>query len=251
MSPEDLVAVVRGRWIALSCSDARFVPWRATVAVAASSLLCPSGWCGIVTIAGATIATAATEEQGAALSRALATLPVDSHTDPSVLRTRVAIRETMGPASLAYATPDTIGGLPLDAEVQAIPARDVRVRKLLDDAGRDDAGESGLADISSDAFVALRIGVVVAAAGYEVWRTGPAAIAHLCVLTASRWRAQGLARAVAARAAADADRHGFLCQWRAGPAASRRVATALGFLDLGAQVSVRMRGDEAPRPGAA
>ncbi|PWS40209.1 GNAT family N-acetyltransferase, partial [Streptomyces sp. ZEA17I] len=34
---------------------------------------------------------------------------------------------------------------------------------------------------------------------------------------------------------------GLLPQWRARPAASRRVAAALGYRELGAQLSVRLR----------
>ncbi|WP_223839676.1 GNAT family N-acetyltransferase [Saccharopolyspora pogona] len=74
--------------------------------------------------------------------------------------------------------------------------------------------------------------------GYQTW---PASTAHLCILTAPKQRGRGLARQVASAAVAHALDAGLLPQWRARPEASRRVATALGFRALGAQLSVRLR----------
>lgn len=71
-------------------------------------------------------------------------------------------------------------------------------------------------------------------AGFREW---PGGTAHLCVLTAPRVRGRGLARQVAAAATAYALASGHLPQWRARPAASRRVARALGFRELGSQLS--------------
>ncbi|NEB68512.1 GNAT family N-acetyltransferase, partial [Streptomyces fulvissimus] len=51
---------------------------------------------------------------------------------------------------------------------------------------------------------------------------------------------RGLARQVASEATAHALAAGLLPQWRARPAASRRVAAALGYRELGAQLSVRL-----------
>lgn len=80
-------------------------------------------------------------------------------------------------------------------------------------------------------FVVREQGQVVAGAGYRV-RAGAAA--HLGVLTAPQ--ARGRARVVAA-AVAHALAAGLLPQWRARAFASRRVAAALGFEELGAQLS--------------
>jgi RimJ/RimL family protein N-acetyltransferase len=82
-------------------------------------------------------------------------------------------------------------------------------------------------------------GAVTAACGYRRW---PARLAHLCVLTAPQQRGRGLARTVAGAAVAHALDNGFLPQWRARPEPSRRVARALGFRELGAQLSVRLPG---------
>jgi predicted GNAT family acetyltransferase len=60
------------------------------------------------------------------------------------------------------------------------------------------------------------------------------------VLTASAARGRGLARAAASAAVAHAIQEGRLPQWRARLPASRRVAHALGFRELGSQVSIRL-----------
>lgn len=76
----------------------------------------------------------------------------------------------------------------------------------------------------------------MAAAGYRAW---PSDTAHLSVLTAPAERGRGLARAVATAVAA-ALQADLLPQWRSRPEASRRVARALGFRELGAQLSIRL-----------
>ncbi|WP_426502407.1 GNAT family N-acetyltransferase [Dactylosporangium sp. McL0621] len=78
---------------------------------------------------------------------------------------------------------------------------------------------------------------VVAAAGFQAW---PGDTAHLSVLTAPEQRGRGLARVVATAAVADALRSDLLPQWRARPEASRRVARALGFRELGSQLSIHL-----------
>jgi RimJ/RimL family protein N-acetyltransferase len=77
-----------------------------------------------------------------------------------------------------------------------------------------------------------------AAAGYRDW---PPGTAHLSVLTGPWARGRGLAKAAASAAVASALADGRLAQWRARRDASRRVALALGFQELGAQVSFRLR----------
>jgi RimJ/RimL family protein N-acetyltransferase len=92
-------------------------------------------------------------------------------------------------------------------------------------------------DITSSAFV-VRAGTgVVAAAGYRAW---PASTAHLSVLTAVEHRGRGLARVVATSAVREALAADLLPQWRARPEASRRAARALGFDELGSQLSIRL-----------
>lgn len=92
-------------------------------------------------------------------------------------------------------------------------------------------------EITSPAFAVLEHDQVVAAAGYRDWSRGTA---HLSVLTAAAARGRGLARAAASAAVAHAIAEGKLPQWRARPVESRRVACALGFRELGSQVSIRL-----------
>jgi len=99
------------------------------------------------------------------------------------------------------------------------------------------SAESGIGKITTPAFAIREHGQVVAAAGYRDW---PCGTAHLSVLTASAARGRGLAQAAASAAVAHAIAEGRLPQWRARPQASRRVARALGFRELGAQVSIRL-----------
>ncbi|WP_347336090.1 GNAT family N-acetyltransferase [Streptomyces sp. Root1304] len=97
-------------------------------------------------------------------------------------------------------------------------------------------------DITSPAFV-VRGGegaagtAVVAAAGYEAW---PESTAHVSVLTAAGHRGRGLARRTASAAVAHALEAGLMPQWRARTVESRAVARALGFRELGVQLSVRL-----------
>ncbi|MFB8062391.1 GNAT family N-acetyltransferase [Kitasatospora purpeofusca] len=62
--------------------------------------------------------------------------------------------------------------------------------------------------------------------------------AQLGVLTAPAWRGRGLARATGSAAVRHAPAQGLLPQWRARRPASRKVAVALGFSELGSQPAV-------------
>ncbi|MBF9132087.1 GNAT family N-acetyltransferase [Plantactinospora sp. S1510] len=68
----------------------------------------------------------------------------------------------------------------------------------------------------------------------------PAEDADESGLTAPAERGRGLARAVATAAVTAALEADLLPQWRARPEASRRVARALGFSELGSQLSIRL-----------
>ncbi|MFI6263467.1 GNAT family N-acetyltransferase [Micromonospora sp. NPDC051006] len=142
----------------------------------------------------------------------------------------------LGPASLAYLHVGDFRPAGLDT-VDVVPGEPTDLARLLASVTADDADECGLADITSRAFVVRWGNQVVAAAGYRRW---PGLVAHLCVLTAPNHRGRGLARAVASVAAADGVANHLLPQWRARPEPSRRVARALGFRQLGAQMSIRI-----------
>ena len=77
----------------------------------------------------------------------------------------------------------------------------------------------------------------MAAAGYRDW---PCDTAHVSVLTAAAARGRGLARVTGSAAVSHAIENHRLPQWRARVEASQRVARALGFRELGSQVSIRL-----------
>jgi hypothetical protein len=208
---------------------------RCTRRVSACSRISPTGWIGVVAIDGAILATAPSPREAELVGAALSSL-ADVEAVSEVLAQRLAAAEVLGPASLSY--------LPVDSQlvrrtdrVEAVPVDSTDLALLLGSVDHEDAGESGLASITSDLFVARANGVVVSAAGYQRWLS---AVAHLCVLTAVSERDSGLATRTAGAATADAVAHGLLPQWRARSAASRRVATHLGFEKLGWQLSLKL-----------
>ena len=207
------------------------------VAVSTSSLLCPPAWVGIVAMGDAAIITAPTGSQAATVRRMLHDMPLETLTDSDRLRAVLPIDEVLGPASLAYLDEgDFQPARPDDVEVVLAGHDDLAT--LLASVTKDEADECGLADITSPAFVVRHGEHVVAAAGYRRW---PGLLAHIGVLTKPDQRGRGLARAAASAAAADGIANRLLPQWRARPEPSRRVARALGFRQLGAQLSIRLK----------
>ncbi|WP_017586522.1 GNAT family N-acetyltransferase [Nocardiopsis ganjiahuensis] len=207
-----------------------------TVSAVPDSLLCPPGWCGIVHLDGTTLATAPTADLADTLRAVLARTRPAEHTDPEVLRDALPATDVLGPATLAYLARDDFRPRPAPG-LNRRSAADPAVEALLEKAGPEEAGESGLAELEIPLFTLTEKGAVIAAAGYEVL---PEEVAHLCVLTDPEQRGRGLARAVASAAVAHALDQGLLPQWRARPAPSRRVAAALGFRELGAQLSLQL-----------
>ena len=231
-----LIAAARELWEYLA-GTAGFAP-AISVAVAPQSSLCPPGWAGIVVIGDAVLATALDHGTALLVEQALSGLPAARLTGAEVLRRRLRIAEIRGPAALAYLDPadfrprpGRITG-PLDLDHPGL-------QRFLMAADADDVEESGMQQITSPAFAVCEHGQVVAAAGYRDW---PCGTAHLSVLTAAAARGRGLARAAASAAVAHAIGEGRLPQWRARPEASRRIARALGFRELGSQVSIRLAG---------
>jgi hypothetical protein len=228
-----LLAQARQVWTELAGVPVAFPSSGITAVTSARSLLCPPGWAGLVVLGDAGIATVPVDGAGAALAE----LPVAAATDAGLVRARLAPVETLGPATLAYLDRPAFVPAGRPGLAERLPAGHDEVGRLVASVSAEDAGECGLEEITSPAFVVRERGVVVAAAGYRGW---PASVAHLSVLTADRCRGRGLAGLVAAAAVADALDHGLLPQWRARPAASRQVARRLGFRELGAQLSLRL-----------
>ncbi|MFF0057540.1 GNAT family N-acetyltransferase [Streptomyces microflavus] len=223
-----------------AASDAVFgTPGRPAVLVSPASSLAPPSWVGVVTIGDTALITAPTTRSADSVTTALAGLPTDRLTDPATVTGLLPVADTLGPAVLAYLAPDALRPpRATGAPTGRLTPGHAALRALSADAGEEDAGESGLEEITSPVFVVRDGGAgVLAAAGYAHW---PRDTAHLCVLTAPGARGGGLARQVASEATAHALAAGLLPQWRARPAASRRVAAALGYRELGAQLSVRL-----------
>jgi GNAT superfamily N-acetyltransferase len=182
MPLEALVDRARRVWVDLAGVPVGFpLEGGIDVVTSAGSRLCPTGWSGVVVLGGAGIATVPRQSL-IDIVREVFAEPIETVTDADRLRTRLAVREVLGPATLAY----------------------------LDEAD------------------------------FRPYRRWPGSIAHMGVLTASEYRGQGLARIVASAAAKDALQNRLLPQWRARPASSRRVAQALGFRQLGTQLSLRI-----------
>ncbi|GIF77392.1 GNAT family N-acetyltransferase [Asanoa siamensis] len=231
MTEDPLLARARRLWCLLAGAPVGFTARGVDVVVSPKSALCPPGWVGIVSLGGVAIATV----PDAWSLRALAVLPASSWQDPAAIRDGLPVRESLGPATLAYLDPAAF--TPVGGGAEPVPVGNPAVKDLLARVPAAEADESALTDITSPAFV-LRSGTeVVAAAGYRRW---PGGVAHLCVLTSPTHRGQGLARTTATAAVTSALHAGMLAQWRARHAASRRVAVAVGFRELGWHLSLRL-----------
>ncbi|MFB8352242.1 GNAT family N-acetyltransferase [Streptomyces niveus] len=244
----------------------------AAVVTAPGSRLCPPGWAGIVRIGDAAVVTAPDTRGAEALGAAVRKLTPAELVDPvrlgkALSGTGAPVLDVLGPATLSYVGRDAfVPALPEEAgtTVERAAPGDPALTALLAGAGQGDADESGLDEITSPAFLLREAagartggegvgagagagegagawagggaGEVVAAAGYVTW---PRSVAHVCVLVAPHRRGRRLAGIVASAAVSHALDAGLLPQWRARPYPSRRVAAALGFRELGAQLSVR------------
>jgi GNAT acetyltransferase len=238
-------ARARAMWEGLAGVPVAFSPV-VRVEVAAQSRVGRPGWVGIVVIEDAALVTAPTARVAQTVQQALGTVPVASLADAGVLGARLPVAEMLGPASLAYLDAGEFrpqdGRAPGEprpprgpAAAEPVALADPELRAFLAAAREEDLGESGLAEITSPAFAVREHGRVVAAVGYRDW---PGGVAHLSVLTGAQARGRGLARVAASAAVMQAIHNGKLPQWRARPEASRRVARALGFRELGSQVSL-------------
>jgi GNAT superfamily N-acetyltransferase len=212
----------------------------ATVLVSPNSSLCPPGWAGVIVLGETALVTAPTERAAERLRRAAAELPPAALGDPDQLGRLVPFEQVLGPATLAYLAADEFRPvLPARPGLRTAESAldEPAVKDLLARASQADLDECGLAEVTSPVFALLDGDRVLAATGYRTWRNGAA---HLCVLTDAAHRSRGLARATASAAVSHALAAGLLPQWRARPAASRRVAVALGFRELGSQLSIKL-----------
>ncbi|MFF0435566.1 GNAT family N-acetyltransferase [Streptomyces sp. NPDC004327] len=242
MSADPLLARARGLWETLAAAPVSFAPsGGATVVVSPESGLCPPSWAGIVVLGDAAIVTAPTGAAARALRYAMANVPTDSLTAADVIQTVLPVAEVLGPATLGYVSSEGFRPAATGAAIEESAPGHQELHGLVRSAGQQDADESGMEEITSPAFVVREGADVIAAAGYRTW---PASTAHISVLTAPRHRGRGLARQVASAAVAHALAANLMPQWRARPVESRRVAAALGFRELGTQLSVRLDQDK-------
>src|SRR5215471_8601982 len=231
-----LVARARTLWEGLAGAPVAFDS-AVRVAVSRQSMLCPPGWVGIVVIDRAAIVTAPDHDTARTVQDALDGLPAPALTDAAVLGSRLSVLELLGPATLGYLRAGEFIRQPGQDVVEMIPARNFALRQFLSAIDPMEVEESGLAEITSPAFT-IRAQGGIAAAGYHDW---PGQVAHLSVLTAALARERGYARLTASAAVTHALLRGKLPQWRAQGLTSRRVALALGFRELGSQVSIRVQ----------
>ncbi|ROQ81765.1 hypothetical protein EES39_13715 [Streptomyces sp. ADI92-24] len=249
MPIDPLLLGARGLWEELARVPVAFAPaGGVTVVVSQDSGLCPAGWVGAVALGGSSIVTVPDRSAAVLVRDALAGLSPEHVVNDTLVRDVLPVARTLGPAALSYVAPE--GFRPVEAgvlPVEHLPAGHPELRRLEMAAGDEDAGEAALNDITSPVFVVREHGEVVAAAGYLRW---PRRTAHIGVLTAPAVRGRGLARVTGSAAVAHALAAGLLPQWRARPPASRRVAAALGFAELGSQLSIEIdRSVRAGMPG--
>lgn len=217
---------VQELWIELAGVPVSFPPAGGlAVVVSGNSRLCPPGWVGIIKLGAGGIATVPSTENADILMEAL-----HAGSDLGSLCSQLPTVGVLGPATLAYL--DEPDFRPVPSEVVESGVHDLSMV-----SGPEDFHESALDEITSPLFVIRHEGAVIAASGYRHW---PTSVAHMSVLTAPAYRGKGLARTVASSAVAHALSSGLMPQWRARPEPSRRVARALGFRELGEQISVRL-----------
>ncbi|MFE9566276.1 GNAT family N-acetyltransferase [Streptomyces sp. NPDC006487] len=240
MSMDPLVMRAREVWEDLARVPVSFAPpGGVEVVVSPRSGLCPAGWVGVVALGGSAIVTAPSDAAAGLVRGVLEELSVEALVDGDSVRKALPVARVLGPAALAYVSPS--GFRPVEAgalTVDRLPAAHPDVRGLERAAGPEAAGEAALDEITSPAFVVRDgHGRAVSAAGYQVW---PGRAAHVGVLTARGVRGRGLARVTGSAAVAHALSAGLLPQWRARLPASRRVAAAMGFEELGLQLSFEL-----------
>lgn len=235
---DPILGKARALWEQLAAAPVSF-PARGdvTVTVSPGSGLCPTGWTGIVMLDGSAIATAPTAAAAAALRAAAAKLRSADMIDPDALGRLLPLAEVSGPATLSYLDPDRFRPATSSAPIVELPNTHSELRRLAMSAPEQEVEESSLRDITSPAFIIRDNGQPVAAAGYRSW---PGQTAHLSVLTTPLWRRRGLAKVAGSAAVAHALAANLLPQWRSGPVESTKVARALGFRELGSQLSIRL-----------
>jgi hypothetical protein len=169
--PDDALLVrARALWTAAACGTAAFgPPGSVSVVVAPQSRLCPPSWVGIVVLGQAAIVTAPTDPVAQLLHHVLVDPTPQAITDVDHLTAVLPVTEALGPATLSYLDAAAFRPAPDSTGVEELLMSQNDLKALLAAAGEADAGESGLADITSPAFIHRHHGMITAAAGYRLW----------------------------------------------------------------------------------
>ena len=211
-----------------------------TVVVEPRSQLCPEGFVGVVSIGAGVLATVPTQELAAPVTDVLTAVPVREATAVTAFEAAFDVRGLLGPAALAYVDAASFRPAPRRQgwRVEWVEPGSHRLTAFLAASPPEEAAESGLVDATSPVALLLdHDDVVITACGWRPWlgRT-----AHLGILTAPHARGRGAGRAGASAAVARVLAAGLLPQWRARVPASRRVASTVGFIEVGSQLSLQI-----------
>lgn len=238
MLPLDLEHA-RALWRDLTDAPNGFTPNTIVVVGSDTHRASPSGWIGIVELAGDVVVAcpvAAVER----VRRILSDSDPDQILQPRDVDALLHPVETLGPALLFYGRPTMTARSIQGKVIGPIDATDPRVRAVIEDASPADCVEAGLEDVTSGAYVGVADdGTPASVCAWTEW---PHGIAHMSALTASSYRGKGFGTATAVEALAAADAHGLLPQWRAAHwnHASIAVARRLGLGLLGHQYSLAL-----------
>jgi GNAT superfamily N-acetyltransferase len=242
----EIVGRIVDAWNEIANAPAGWTAGKITVVVSPGSRSAPPEWAGTIRLGAGSLAVGAlitvpNDHQAARVRNELGNVAPDRVTDPeswgALLPTKPA--RVLGPAGLAYLDrPDfrpSSGG----EAVEAVSLSDVSdaIAALEAAATQDEVDEAGITYAKSPLFVLWRGDTVAAACGYAPW---VGTLAHLMVMTHPAHRGHGLAKRVASAASRHALDAGLIPQWRARVPASQAVARSLGYVTVGAQLSLRL-----------
>ena len=236
MPSSQLLADARALWPEIAAASVAFPDQGISIVTSPLSRMCPPGWAGLVLLAGSGIGTAPDQATADRLRALLADCPMERLCDPSEAVKALPAAEMLGPTTLAYLAPESFR--PSSGHVvEQVPVDHPDLRALEKRCSPEERDEASIDELTSPVFAVRDGGDVIAASGYVAW---PRNTAHIAVLTAPQARGRGLAKATASSAVAHAFAAGMLPQWRARVPASQRVARALGFAELGVQISLKL-----------
>jgi hypothetical protein len=245
MRGTSLLSQARDLWTEIASTNVAFPSTGLIVVTSPTSKMCPPGLIGLAILGEAAIATAPNDETAEKARMLLSGLSIGQLRSDEGVAQALTPSAIVGPVALAYLTADDFRpadsvALAAGLVIEELPSDHEDLRALERLCGRRDIDEAGISEITSPVFVvrdANESNAVIAASGHIRW---PRNTAHLSVLTAPSARGRGLARATASAAVAHALAAGMFPQWRARVPESRSVARALGFSEVGTQISVQL-----------